>query len=224
VKISEFICQAAKDPNEMFALGFKAGKKALGSGSVYDFEKEREYVKSLKTSFAQALSRQPAKTNKAFKDGFTAGFFDEIERRFHPPEMQRHLSDIQEKWRSQLKGLSRASSVRAKSNAAKRSGSRRVRTAQHRDPEKVATALQKGAKGLYNARGTGGFRDAWSWLGEMLNDATGFSGSGFYHDKKLTELKDRLYKLDFEMGQAASSMEAAALQIKKQHKANQAKK
>ena len=95
------------------------------------------------------------------------------------------------------------------------------REAAHRDPKKVADALAKGAKGIYKMRGeNGGFRDAWNWLGEMLSDATGMSGS-FYHDAPLTALKDKLYKLDFELGLAATEMEAAASRIKKDHKANQ---
>jgi len=96
--------------------------------------------------------------------------------------------------------------------------------ASHRDPNKVADALAKGAKGIYKMRGeTPGFRDAWSWLGDMLRDATGLSGS-FYKDPQLTKLKDKLYKLDFELGQAATEMEVAAKRIKKEHAENERKK
>lgn len=99
-----------------------------------------------------------------------------------------------------------------------------IRQAEHRDPYKVADALSRGAKDIYKMRGgTPGFRDAWNWLGDMLRDATGLSGS-FYKDKELTKLKDTLYKLDFELGQAATYMEAAAKRIKKEHAANEKKK
>lgn len=104
-----------------------------------------------------------------------------------------------------------------------REGGAQTREAQHRDPNKVAEALLKAEKAMYELRGRGGFRDAWSWLGDMLRDATGFSGS-FYQDKELTKLKDTLSKLDFEIGQAASSMNAAARRIKKEHAENEKNK
>lgn len=60
----------------------------------------------------------------------------------------------------------------------------------HRDPNKVADALLKAEKDIYKMRGEhGGWVDASSWLGDMLNDAAGLSGS-FYHDKELKKLKD----------------------------------
>jgi len=99
-----------------------------------------------------------------------------------------------------------------------------TREAQHRDPNKVAEALLKGANGIYKLRGErGGFRDAWSWLGDMLQDASGLSGS-FYQDKKLDSLKDELSKIDFDLGMVASGMQAAAKRIKKEHAENEKKK
>jgi hypothetical protein len=101
-------------------------------------------------------------------------------------------------------------------------GARQVQ-AQHRDPDKVAEALLKAEKAVYNMRGVGGYTQAWEWLGDMLRDATGLSGS-FYQDAKLTELKDKLYKLDHELMNVTPYLNAAAKRIKKEHAENEKKK
>ena len=104
-----------------------------------------------------------------------------------------------------------------------RKGGREVR-AEHRDPNKVAEALLKGEKAIYKLRGEyGGFQSTRIWLGDMLQDATGLSGS-FYKDKELTALKETLYDLDHKLMRAASKMNEAARRIKKEHAENEKKK
>jgi hypothetical protein len=84
----------------------------------------------------------------------------------------------------------------------------------------VADALDKGAKAVYKMRGErGGFQDAGGWLGEMLSDATGLSGS-FYQDKRFLEVKRKLQKIDFDIALAASEMEWVAKLLRKEHKEN----
>ncbi|NIT79651.1 MAG: hypothetical protein GWN58_33375 [Anaerolineae bacterium] len=104
-----------------------------------------------------------------------------------------------------------------------REGTTEVR-AEHRDPIKVADALLKGEKAIYKMRGErGAFVDASTWLGDMLRDATGLSGS-FYKDKQLTELRDMLSKADQMLMRCTSFMNAQAKRIKKEHAENEKKK
>jgi hypothetical protein len=80
----------------------------------------------------------------------------------------------------------------------------------YRTPDQMREALMRGANGLFDARGKGGFRTAWEGLGAVLRDPTGRSGEGYYQDKELKKLYDRMYEFDHQIGTMAKDMEHVA--------------